>query len=1089
MKNKNIIISIITAGLLLSACGGGGSGEAPEQNAQTATVKSQKNVAYLVDAPIVGAIYKIGEKIDTTKEGGAFFYDKEAISFYIGDLFLGKIDKIPDDKVVMLQDVLGVERNDLTNEKLIKAATLIQSLDSDPSTRAIELKEGILKGDEYKEGIDKVDIDKILKEKGIAKKSKVEVARHLRVTLDSVTDNSMPNLKSINPTNNQKNVPLNTSIELKFSKFIHYHTFLNKISLKDKAGNNIAFNTYLNENIMTIKPHSLKQNTTYTLVIDGIKDFASNGAKKLEFNFTTLKGNELPSGTPNNNEAATQTQPNNQPNQPNENTSQPSATYVDITTSKGSEISWDKKTVFDGIGKIEDRVDLAVVKGFGMTNFGNDLATSERVVNLHGKNNHLVATSKYHNALNVVDYDNGSYSYNKFASFKVNYITGLGGLAPIGGASVGGSTDLNIGGGSSSGGVDTSSGASSRSLSRALYEDESCKSEDVKNPKNLWEHSLEDAKITSNGGYVYALVLPRFDIETYNKDATFGLFRTKVGYCGVNPYNAKSTNKVDSRGISKIELASDDSKLAVYGKADSQNILRVYNSTLTSVISAVNLDDLASFDFAFNDSFIVGAMPQTYTQKAKLIKLKASNLSQSEEKIIPFSADTILGADDKVIALSKTKRLIGLFDINLNMLKEIKVNFDIEKSAISPDGKYLALGNKQSLHIYSLANKSITKLTSAQTDGLRALSFVNNSLLAYTPNTSANSVITLKLEAAQNGTQEVENETIQLEELGNFTTTSPSSSVDVFGKTKLVTSSVNKVLSYTQIAADDKGYNVFDISTNEFKFTEGSKSSVSKVYRDEILKAKMLGDDSFIVVTTNHNYPSFSSLYVQKILKDGKLTDGYNTTNNANNLYIGNYGTPLSAKIAKNSNTVFVAKKALVQNYMLVDIYSLNTDKFTAKQLDIPLEHLTTHENSIAPTDSGDDFYSFGKDKLYQHTTQKSVDVKNINGVFFATNLVFATTSDGKLYTFDKNLSSKKAYKFDFGRIKDIGYSGSNIAIFAESGVFTLKVENGTLKADKRLSISSLVGGYVSENKIFAISNSPYNPNSPDISYIYHATF
>lgn len=1100
MNNKSIIISAITAGLILSGCGGGGD----EKSTPTQS-KSQK-VGYLIDAPIVGATYLADGKKEFTQVGGSFKYSNEAISFYVGDLFLGKIDKVPNDKIVLLQDILGIPRNDLSNTKLIKVATLIQSLDSDSNTKAIELKQGILIGQEYKKSIDDIDVDALLHQKGITKKSPTEVAKHLRDTLDSVSDTNLPTLKKLYPLNGQGNVPLNVNIELKFSKFLKYDTFLNKVFIRDADGNSVQFNTYLNENTMTLKPHALKKSTTYNITIDGVKDYNSNLSKKITFYFVTtgtqdtttdtssgasLKvetgGGTTGGGTTDTSSGVSQvsTGGNSGGNNSNQNTS---AVNANITATQGSTISWDRATVFDAVGKIEDRVDYGVVKGFGMTKFGTDLETSERVVSLDGKNNFLVAGSKYHNALNVIDYNKGTYNYNKFASFRVNYNVGKGGLTTYSGISTGGGSG-NVGGGTSGGGVDTSSGASGRSLARA-YTDESCSSIDKKNPSSLWEHSLSDAKITGDGGYVYALILPRFSVEAYNANATFGLFRTRVGYCGVNPYNANSTNKVDSRGISQMELSSNDTMLAVYGEADSQKILRVYNSTLTSVISAINLDNLASFDFAFNDSFIVGAISQTYTQKPKLVKFSASNLSSQMEKEIPFSADTVLGSSGKIIALSKSKGLVGSFDANLNMLKEIKVNYTPTKAAISPNGAYLALGNAGSIYVYDISGSSITKLTSSSTNGLRALSFVNDSLLAYTPTLSANSVVTLKIEKASTdtNTNQPTPSTPTFNELGSFSSMSALTTTSIYGKTKLFASSGNRALSYTQLAPDDKGYNVFDMSADTFKFTEGSRSSVDKFYRDEIMQMKLLDSSSFVIVSVNYNYPAFSSIYIQNILSDGTLEDSYNITNTAS-ISIGNYGTPLSAKIAKDTNTIFITKKALVQNYYLVDIYEKNGNTYAKSQSDIALQHLDTHINSVVPTDSGNDFYSIGGGKVYQNSTNKSVVLPNANGVFYGANLVLATTSDGKLYTYDKDLVFKKAYKLDVGSIKDIQSSGSSIVVFAENGVYTLRVQGDTLKAEKSLSVPNLANGHVEGSKIFAISNSSYSANSPNNSDIYYMKY
>ena len=65
----------------------------------------------------------------------------ELVEFYLGDIKLGSLSSIPSDKNVFIQDILGIDRTDTSNAKVLKIASLFQSLDSDNSTDEIEIKE------------------------------------------------------------------------------------------------------------------------------------------------------------------------------------------------------------------------------------------------------------------------------------------------------------------------------------------------------------------------------------------------------------------------------------------------------------------------------------------------------------------------------------------------------------------------------------------------------------------------------------------------------------------------------------------------------------------------------------------------------------------------------------------------------------------------------------------------------------------------------------------------------------------------------------------------------------------------------------
>ena len=112
--------------LILTGCGGGGSSSVPQT-----TLNSKKIVGYLVDSAVVGAEYKCGDIDDYTKNGGKFECKRLPVEFFIGGIRLGEVKKLPADKKVYPQDLLGIDRNDTNNEEVKKLATLIQSFDED----------------------------------------------------------------------------------------------------------------------------------------------------------------------------------------------------------------------------------------------------------------------------------------------------------------------------------------------------------------------------------------------------------------------------------------------------------------------------------------------------------------------------------------------------------------------------------------------------------------------------------------------------------------------------------------------------------------------------------------------------------------------------------------------------------------------------------------------------------------------------------------------------------------------------------------------------------------------------------------------
>lgn len=124
MKFTITLASMLTAALLLSACGGGSSDV--DSNTGGVPVIEGK----LIDAPVEGAVYRCGNISNMTDRDGNFACDTFPVSFYVGDVKLGKLSHLPDDGYVTPHDLLGVSRREYS-DTVAKLALFLQSLDDD----------------------------------------------------------------------------------------------------------------------------------------------------------------------------------------------------------------------------------------------------------------------------------------------------------------------------------------------------------------------------------------------------------------------------------------------------------------------------------------------------------------------------------------------------------------------------------------------------------------------------------------------------------------------------------------------------------------------------------------------------------------------------------------------------------------------------------------------------------------------------------------------------------------------------------------------------------------------------------------------
>ena len=196
MKKNNFFILFLIPLMFFIGCGG------------TSSSSSSSNKKGIVIDDIVVGVKYLHENGETgyTNEKGEFFYSKGNTKFYVGDMKVGEINTLPDDGYVFIQDMLGLSRDNTSDDELVKVATLLQSLDSDLNTDIIEIKRADLKKFETgsKKDIKSMSLKQIeddLKKKKIKVRNKEEVKLHLRNSQkkynnEVLKDKIKPSLKS-----------------------------------------------------------------------------------------------------------------------------------------------------------------------------------------------------------------------------------------------------------------------------------------------------------------------------------------------------------------------------------------------------------------------------------------------------------------------------------------------------------------------------------------------------------------------------------------------------------------------------------------------------------------------------------------------------------------------------------------------------------------------------------------------------------------------------------------------------------------------------------------------------------------------------
>jgi hypothetical protein len=231
MKKINALaLSTITAFALIGCGGGGSSGGSNSSSSNSGTitpttpiVTTTTTTGTLIDDKVSGVKYVNGTASGFTDANGQFPYTSGTVEFYLGDIKLGSLSSIPTDKNVFIQDILGIDRTDTSNAKVLKIASLLQSLDSNTSTDEIEIKEedfNKFKNQSITSIDENSDIQTLLTNLNFTKVSDENTKRHLDNSLKYygvVSDTTAPTLLSSSILNGAINVSKDANIVLSFS--------------------------------------------------------------------------------------------------------------------------------------------------------------------------------------------------------------------------------------------------------------------------------------------------------------------------------------------------------------------------------------------------------------------------------------------------------------------------------------------------------------------------------------------------------------------------------------------------------------------------------------------------------------------------------------------------------------------------------------------------------------------------------------------------------------------------------------------------------------------------------------------------------
>ncbi|SHO81215.1 hypothetical protein MNB_SV-15-748 [hydrothermal vent metagenome] len=95
-----------------------------------------KSRAYFIDSPVKGLDYKCDGREFKSDERGLIECLDTNVSFFIGNLKIGELNSFTNNSNIYPQDLVGVSRDNFSDENLIKVVRFLQSLDDDGNIEA-----------------------------------------------------------------------------------------------------------------------------------------------------------------------------------------------------------------------------------------------------------------------------------------------------------------------------------------------------------------------------------------------------------------------------------------------------------------------------------------------------------------------------------------------------------------------------------------------------------------------------------------------------------------------------------------------------------------------------------------------------------------------------------------------------------------------------------------------------------------------------------------------------------------------------------------------------------------------------------------
>ncbi|GEM_PF-1151698 len=147
---------------------------------------SNPKIGYLIDAPVAGVNYECGDIKGVTDINGAFKCTKMPVTFKLGGMTIGSLSSFTEDGNVYPQDILGIARDDYDNEKLVKLARFLQSLDDDGNISThINISQNLSQNYQSNHNFDSLTLENLVLMSDKELVSKESAIAHLKSNVES----------------------------------------------------------------------------------------------------------------------------------------------------------------------------------------------------------------------------------------------------------------------------------------------------------------------------------------------------------------------------------------------------------------------------------------------------------------------------------------------------------------------------------------------------------------------------------------------------------------------------------------------------------------------------------------------------------------------------------------------------------------------------------------------------------------------------------------------------------------------------------------------------------------------------------------